>query len=489
MNLHEKRTVGDLLACAILVLSSSILVFCIRHGIDDTVYYIGTVCLICVALSLYEILKYNAVYVLALAYGATLICINPYFAPIDEMQHFANVRHIAERGKLPLLYDMVDDEVLAMDEHVYPRAPSVEPSSRGLAGKMYEAFQAPLYYIVAAGLYLIAPGDLIAKLYALRAAGLLGVLISIFFTCRIYEVLVSEKVLERDDYLFFSLVSLVLLTPGFLVRMTTIGNVNLLVPLATVFFYTLTKLTFVDSEMLGFRHVFLFSVFLSLLMMTKITAVFLAAVGVALVLYKIPRRKFLSLLIFSVVILHFMAPWFLFNMRHYGELTASSQARNMQQHVANPYNENFGAIHVLERTSLFLASFWYPEEGRYPLLRGPNTMFVHFLSTWLLLCLLLLLNRTAGPDRRLTSRDSLFVQSVAVSSILLNMTLLVLVTTTQFVSIMLGRFLYLNVSMFVLLFFIATWECGEGARKHFPFVYIAMQTFLTTNFLALIAAG
>ena len=56
----------------------------------------------------------------------------------------------------------------AITDRTWPRPSPVDPATRGLAGRSYEAFQPPLYYVVAAPAFLLA-GDHLTKVKVLRA--------------------------------------------------------------------------------------------------------------------------------------------------------------------------------------------------------------------------------------------------------------------------------------------------------------------------------
>ena len=80
------------------------------------------------------------------------------WAPVDERAHYDYVQTVAEQQRLPLLTDLVSPEVQAITDRTWPRPSPVDPATRGLAGRSYEAFQPPLYYVVAAPAFLLA-GD------------------------------------------------------------------------------------------------------------------------------------------------------------------------------------------------------------------------------------------------------------------------------------------------------------------------------------------
>ena len=72
------------------------------------------------------------------------------FAAVDELAHISFVQQVAEHGSLPWLgRSYVSWQMEAIEQDVYPRRSSVNPRQIGLAGLSYEAFQPPLYYVLA----------------------------------------------------------------------------------------------------------------------------------------------------------------------------------------------------------------------------------------------------------------------------------------------------------------------------------------------------
>lgn len=93
----------------------------------------------------------------------------PVWAPIDEGAHYSYIQEIAQHGRLPVLGKTYTSEaVLAIYHHANLAYFYVNPATQGLRGLSYEAFQPPLYYILAAPVFAAVPGY-IDKVYAVRA--------------------------------------------------------------------------------------------------------------------------------------------------------------------------------------------------------------------------------------------------------------------------------------------------------------------------------
>lgn len=103
----------------------------------------------------------------------------PIFAIVDERAHFSYVQVVAEEGRLPFAAgETIPPEVRAIEEGVYPAAPRQDPATLGIAGQSYEAFQPPLYYSLAAPVFLLA-GDHRDAVTAIRAFDLALLLVAV----------------------------------------------------------------------------------------------------------------------------------------------------------------------------------------------------------------------------------------------------------------------------------------------------------------------
>ncbi len=99
-----------------------------------------------------------------LAAGVQYACLTPPWQAPDEPAHFNYVRYVAERGALPVLQmgDFPADYLARFTNPKNTPTMSIDPIR-------YEAWQPPLYYLVAAGVYRVAGGGALAgQLFALR---------------------------------------------------------------------------------------------------------------------------------------------------------------------------------------------------------------------------------------------------------------------------------------------------------------------------------
>ena len=147
----------------------------------------------------------------------------PVWALVDEAAHFDYVQSIAEDGRLPVLdEDRVHDEVLAIDEGVYPAAPRVPASERGLFGRSYEGFQPPLAYLLATPVVRGAERPRGASCG--RCAGSASCC-SAWRSCLTW--LLARRVVPDAPLAAFSAALTFLLWPGVVVRAVTFSNAGL----------------------------------------------------------------------------------------------------------------------------------------------------------------------------------------------------------------------------------------------------------------------
>jgi 4-amino-4-deoxy-L-arabinose transferase-like glycosyltransferase len=169
-----------------------------------------------------------------LVLGATTAFRFHIWAEIDERQHYANVQVIAEDGRYPLQSDLVSTEVQAITDGTFPRPSPNGPTSQGLAGRTYEAIQPPLYYLLAAPAFLV-PVDHRDKVVVLRLFDLVLLVVTLALAAAL-----CREVLGPRWRVGYAAVLAIVLWPGVLVRMITVSNdvlavpVGLLVALSTV---------------------------------------------------------------------------------------------------------------------------------------------------------------------------------------------------------------------------------------------------------------
>jgi hypothetical protein len=173
-----------------------------------------------------------------LVLGALVVARFPTFAEVDERAHYSYVQEVAEERRLPVLgRDLISPEAQAVEDGTWPRPSPRDPRELGFEGQSYEAFQPPLYYLVTAPVFALVD-DYRHKLYGLRAFDLLLLLCAVALLA-----LLARAVFAGRWLLPFSLGLAVLLWPGVLVRMVTVSNSALELPLALAFLLAVWRAT------------------------------------------------------------------------------------------------------------------------------------------------------------------------------------------------------------------------------------------------------
>lgn len=269
--------------------------------------------------------------------GALTVARFEVFAHIDERAHFAYVQEIAEHGRLPFLgRTVISAQVQAMSDHTYPRPSERNSASLGLAGQSYEAFQPPLYYLLAAPAF-AAPNDYRAKLYVIRALDFVLLLGAVALTY------VLARAVFRERWRLPLCLSLsVLLWPGVIVRAITVSNTALELPLALAFLLV----AYEARQRRSARWMAAAGALLGACLLTKLTLAFLAPVLLIPLVAVLRERGWRAgappAAVALAVPIVMLLPWLVSNHDRYSSLTADRQARDLQQSFINPSNHQYG---------------------------------------------------------------------------------------------------------------------------------------------------
>lgn len=292
------------------------------------------------------------------AVGLATVVRFPVFALVDERAHYAYVQEVAEQQRLPWLgRSYLSPEAEAVDEGVYPSAPRVDPRTRGLAGFSYEAFQPPLYYALAAPVFAAAGDDYARKLTALRALGLVALLVAAGLLWKL-----SASVARGSDVaapVLFAGALTVLLWPGVVVRTVTVSNAALELVLGVAASWALWEAWTRRSSrwLLGAGAV------VGLGLLTRLS---FAAFGPLLLVVAVrggfrPRAALVALALPVLLLL----PWVASNLDRYGAATAGGVVREMQEATLNPAGKDFGVADLPDRHRALLngvlAEEWWSE--------------------------------------------------------------------------------------------------------------------------------
>lgn len=282
------------------------------------------------------------------------------FAAVDELAHISFVEQVAEHGSLPWLgRSYVSWQMVSIVKDVYPARSSVSPRKLGLAGEGYEAFQPPLYYLLAVPAFLI-PSNYRDKVIAVRLFDLL-----LLLAAAAILALLARAVAAEHWRLAYAAALCVLLWPGVVVRAITVSNAALELPLTLLYILVLWHATNRRSP----RLLLAAGALLGLCLLTGLTLIFLA-LGlllpiVALLRERRDRRTLATVGLAAALPLLMLAPWVISNEVRYGALFAGSLAKQLQTSFVNPSGQTFGVGAVVSRLwrldRALLPQEWWPQ--------------------------------------------------------------------------------------------------------------------------------
>jgi Dolichyl-phosphate-mannose-protein mannosyltransferase len=284
--------------------------------------------------------------------GAVTVVRLPAWALVDEAPHYDYVQTVAEDGRLPVLgRDLLHEEVLAIDDLTYPGPPRRSARERGLAGRSYEAFQPPLYYLLATPVFWLVP-DHEAKLHALRGLGVALLLGAVWLAW-----MLTRRLVPGDPLPAFAVVLTVFLWPGLIVRAATVSNAALELLLGTALSLALWRALSERSQgwLVGAGAL------MGAALLTKLTMLaFVPSLGVVCIAF-LRERRWQPVVATAALPVIALAPWLLSNLERYDSLTAAARAQRLLEPAVNPDGRNFG-LSDLPGKHLNLLSGVLPEE-------------------------------------------------------------------------------------------------------------------------------
>jgi 4-amino-4-deoxy-L-arabinose transferase-like glycosyltransferase len=294
-----------------------------------------------------------------LVVGATTVARFHIFAIVDELPHFAYVQEVAEHRRLPWLgRSYVSWQEIAIERHTYPRPSSLDPRSMGFQGASYEAWQPPLYYVLASPAFDI-PHDYRHKIFAVRAFDLLLLLAAVAILTRLARAVFKERWLAP-----YSLALSTLLWPGVIVRAITVSDMALELPMVALYALALWNATANPRT----RSLLAAGALAGLCVLTQLTLVCLApllAVPITALLKEHRWRPAVGATASTVALpTMLVAPWLASNLSRYGALTASAPLEHMQE-AFEPGTRQYGAgvvtSHLWRFARVALPQEWWPQ--------------------------------------------------------------------------------------------------------------------------------
>lgn len=282
----------------------------------------------------------------------------PFYARVDERAQVSYIETVATQHRLPVLGVTCVQGNLVPLQPGYPGPSPGRPCLSNANAAAYEAFQPPLFYILAAPLFKL-PLSLAGKIRVERLFCLFLVALTIAVIWRFLRREVPNRAAA-----VFSLVLCAFLVPGFVLRSATVDNGALEVLMTAVFLTTLW--TAVRSRRP--RQYVYAGVALGLSLLTKISLIYLVVpylAALAPTVWPRVRRRELAagvvgLLLTGVI----LSPWLAFNESHYGTLTSAARAYRLQESANNPTHRHY-TVSMLPSRELMLVDV-LPDEWQLP---------------------------------------------------------------------------------------------------------------------------
>lgn len=299
--------------------------------------------------------------------AAVLAVRTPVWSPVDELGHYGYVEQIVEHRTLPVLNETtMPQPVLSILEHGSANGPYVDPAAEGLYGYSYEAFQPPLYYLVAAPVFAAVPGY-VNKVYALRALDV----VLLLATAALGWILCRDLLGRRWRYGYVAMLG-VLLLPGLVLRSVAISNAVLALPLAMALLVVGLRAVATPS----WRRALFTGVLLGACVLTELQLVVLAPIF-AVALWRLWRQqpgatdswcrhsavqRITIAAAIAALPLLMLAPWLAFNLVHFHALTGEGVALQMQNPIINPAHVHYSLRILPDLTVNFLWDVLMPQE-------------------------------------------------------------------------------------------------------------------------------
>jgi len=293
-----------------------------------------------------------------------------YFAPTDEEAHYSYIQQIAEHGTLPVLGKTETSlQGLAIFQGKYPQPTTIDPKHFGLGGLSYEAFQPPLYYYAAVPAFSLT-SNFVDKIYAVRLFDVGLLLAAAALAGRL-----TRAVLKDRWMIGWSMIMVFLALPGVVVRVVTISNGALALPLTILF---ATEL-WIAWDRHSPRRLAVAGALGGLCVLTELELVVLLPVFALVVVAEARRRALRAwgpLFIAAAIPLVLMAPWFYFNHVHYGMLTAGPIAIKEQTPIINPGHFHYSLRELPNETAVNLTDPTLPAEWALTLENQPGLTYL-----------------------------------------------------------------------------------------------------------------
>jgi len=375
----------------------------------------------------------------------------------DERAHFSYLQSVAEQGRLPLLGpSLISPEVEAIYQGTYPSPAKIDPATLGLSGRSYEAFQPPLYYLLAAIPFRLAGDNYVVKMRVMRLVGLGLLLAAALLLWRLTVEVINDPE-EAEPYFAFALTAL--LWPGIVLRTVTISNSGLEFLIGIGLTLVLWRAWQRRSAgwLIGAAALLGFGLLTRLTIIFFIPGLLICAVAVLRQAQISARTRWLAGAGVIVIPALIMAPWLLSNLDRYGSLTGSRIWRQQQEPSLNPDGIQYALSDIPSRL-LVITRGLLPEEWWIELLSTLKRWVLTTLMTALVVFAPLGV-LSVRPSERRTQLLALLALPVGVGIIWMSYVLLVI--NWDF---FLPRYLYPTIPGLMLLAAVSLGRLRRGAR-------------------------
>ena len=304
---------------------------------------------------------------------------------LDEPAHMSYVELVAREHRLPVL----GEDLTSTQGHRYrigDQTSEPPPPTAGLGAFSYEAFQPPLYYLVAGGIYEVLPGSYETKFRLLRLTGVGWLLVTAALT-----VALARAVRPRAWPWIAAVACSTLTLPGVAVRFVAISNATIepVVVTATVLLSWLAATK---------RSGWLLAAAaggLGAATLTKVTLLAIApAVAAAAIVIAWHGRSLRIALPALLVAPALVAPWLLWNQATYDRWTANEQAEDMQRAIVNPDGVDFDLYRTA--TTAVETQLWSVPQETTPYVRSLVSALLWTITVLVLVVPAMLFGRGSG---------------------------------------------------------------------------------------------
>ncbi len=375
----------------------------------------------------------------------------------DEIAHFSYLQSVAEEGQLPLLGPtLISPQAEAIYEGTYPSPGRLDPANRGLSGRSYEAFQPPLYYLLAAAPFRLAGADYVVKMRVMRLVGLALLLAAALLLWRLTVELIGDPG-EAEPYFAFALTAL--LWPGIVLRTVTISNSGLEFLIGIGLTLVLWRAWQRRSVgwLIGAAVLIGFGLLTRLTIIVFIPGLLICAFVVLRQAQISARARWLAAASVVVIPALMMAPWLLSNLDRYGSLTGSRVVRQLMEPFFNPDGIKY-TVSDIPRGLLVLTRAPLAEEWWIELLSPLKRWVLTLLMTALVVLAPLGVLSVKPSERR---RQLLVLLALPVGVGLVWICYVLLVLNWDF---FLPRYLYPTIPGLMLLAAVSIGRLRGGAR-------------------------